>query len=153
MGAARAVVAVMAKHKQALLQEKASWALMNLGAQVHDNKSRIHDEGGTEALLAALKRLPGHAGVQRQARLRVCPATKSSCYSSPSAWTALRCAFAAGGGGDHQPCCGAPRQQGARALRSLRTENSRRGAAKACSPGYSEDAAARLAPFGPDRGG
>lgn len=71
MGAARAVVALMAKHKQALLQEKASWALMNLGAQVHDNKSRIHDEGGVAALLGALKRLPGHAGVQRQARSRM----------------------------------------------------------------------------------
>lgn len=68
MGAARAIVALMDAHKQALLQEKASWALMNLGAQVHDNKSRIHDEGGVEALLAALKRLPGHTGVQRQAR-------------------------------------------------------------------------------------
>lgn len=68
MGAASALVALMGAHKQAALQEKASWALMNLGAQVHDNKSRIHDEGGVEALIAGMKRLPGHAGVQRQAR-------------------------------------------------------------------------------------
>ena len=65
-GAAKAVVAAMAIHKHAGLQEKAAWALMNLGAQVHANKDIIVAEGGMEASVAAMNRLPKHAGVQRQ---------------------------------------------------------------------------------------